>query len=126
MPVLERRHFGALVGAGVPLVFVSGKALDAYSRIECPIRALAGIECPGCGSTRCMTALSKGDFVVAARSNPLLFATLAGLLLYCTFGLVVPSRARSVLDYLKVMRGQVTILIVLFLAVFTAVRNIAF
>jgi hypothetical protein len=126
MPVLERRHFGALLGAGIPIAFLSGRALDTYSRIECPIRTFVGIECPGCGSTRCLTAFSKGDLVVAARSNPLLFAMLAGLLFYCAFGLVMPSRGRNVLDYLKVMRVQFTILTLLVLTVFTAIRNIAF
>jgi hypothetical protein len=73
-----------------------------------------------------LTALSKGDLVVAARSNPVLSALLAGVLFYCAFGLVMPSRGRNVLDYLKVMRVQFTILTLLVLTVFTAVRNIAF
>jgi hypothetical protein len=38
----------------------------------CPLRALTGLYCPGCGSTRCLHALVHGDVTQALAMNPLL------------------------------------------------------
>lgn len=38
----------------------------------CPLRALTGLYCPGCGSTRCLHALVHGDVAQALAMNPLL------------------------------------------------------
>ena len=37
----------------------------------CPLLALTGFYCPGCGSTRAIHALAHGDFVTAMERNPL-------------------------------------------------------
>ena len=37
----------------------------------CPLHALTGLYCPGCGSTRAMRALLHGDFLAAWHFNPL-------------------------------------------------------
>ena len=37
----------------------------------CWFRALTGIPCPTCGCTRCLLALTHGDFAAALRLNPL-------------------------------------------------------
>ena len=38
----------------------------------CPLRALTGLYCPGCGSTRTLHALLHGDLATAMAMNPLL------------------------------------------------------
>jgi hypothetical protein len=45
----------------------------------CPIRNLYGIECPGCGLTRALFLLCKGDFRKSTQQHP--FAPLVALLL---------------------------------------------
>jgi hypothetical protein len=40
----------------------------------CLFRALTGLQCPGCGSTRALHHLLHGEFARAFRYNPMLFA----------------------------------------------------
>ena len=37
---------------------------------DCPFRRLTGIHCPGCGGTRSILALIRGDFLEAIHDNP--------------------------------------------------------
>lgn len=41
--------------------------------IPCPVHALTGLECPGCGITRMLAALSRGDWAAARAANAGLF-----------------------------------------------------
>lgn len=41
--------------------------------IPCPIHTVTGLECPGCGITRMLTALSRGDWASARAANAGLF-----------------------------------------------------
>ena len=43
---------------------------------RCPIHAVTGWYCPGCGGTRAVGALLRGDLVGALRDNLLLFTVL--------------------------------------------------
>src|SRR6266478_9480238 len=42
----------------------------------CPFRTLTGLNCPGCGTTRCLHQLLHGHFVAAFELNPLMVLTL--------------------------------------------------
>jgi hypothetical protein len=42
----------------------------------CPLRALTGLACPGCGGLRAVNDLTNGDVVAAASSNLLFVASL--------------------------------------------------
>ena len=42
----------------------------------CPFRALTGLTCPGCGSTRALHQLLHGNFVAAFELNPLMVLVL--------------------------------------------------
>jgi len=44
-------------------------------RIACPIHALTGFYCPGCGSTRAVKAVLNGDLPLAFHDNALLMAS---------------------------------------------------
>ena len=39
----------------------------------CPIRAMTGLPCPGCGLTTAATALIRGDILTALQSNAMIF-----------------------------------------------------
>ena len=43
---------------------------------RCPIHAVTGWYCPGCGGTRAVGALLRGDVVAALRDNLLMFTVL--------------------------------------------------
>lgn len=48
----------------------------------CPVLALTGFFCPGCGSMRMLHHLGDGDLAAAAAMNPLALALLPVLVLY--------------------------------------------
>ena len=53
----------------------------------CFWRRMTGLDCPGCGLTRCFIALAHGDVAAAWRYNP------AGILLFGLVAAQVPLRA---------------------------------
>lgn len=55
----------------------------------CAFRALLGIPCMTCGSTRAAIAFAQGDFFVAWRFNPLAFAAICGLILFDIYAIAV-------------------------------------
>lgn len=52
--------------------------------LNCPLRALTGIPCPGCGTTHALLALGHGEVRAALWASPL---AALGLLLLWAFGL---------------------------------------
>lgn len=57
--------------------------------IPCPIRAVTGFYCPGCGITRCVFALLGGDIKRAFRYNQFVFCLLPFLLFYIVYHLYI-------------------------------------
>ncbi len=53
----------------------------------CTMRRLAGIDCPGCGLTRCFISLAHGDLAAAWSYNP------AGLWLFAIMVFQIPFRS---------------------------------
>ena len=49
-------------------------------RIPCPIRAITGYQCPGCGVTRMVMALARLDVRQAFRENPYVLCILPVLI----------------------------------------------
>ena len=68
-----------VIGTGIALLYRFDPATTGYFP-PCPVRALTGFQCPGCGTTRALHALLHGDFAAAFRFNPMLFIVTAVLL----------------------------------------------
>ncbi len=51
---------------------------------RCPIKAVSGFDCPGCGSQRAFHALLHGDVAAAWRYNAALFFAVPLIALYFT------------------------------------------
>ncbi len=49
---------------------------------HCPVYACTGFLCPGCGITRCLAALARGDLHQAMKFNPLVVLLLPLLVVY--------------------------------------------
>jgi hypothetical protein len=86
-------------------------------RPACPIHALTGLLCPGCGGTRAVLALLHGDLIGAWRENALLVVLLPGLLGYGGICLRRRAFVRVPGPWLAAVYGAV--------AVFTVYRNVA-
>ena len=59
---------------------IVGNQIHFY--LFCPIRKLTGLYCPGCGVTRMLLHILKGNFYQAFRYNPLLFMMLPFFIIY--------------------------------------------
>lgn len=84
----------------------------------CPIKALTGLNCPGCGITRMFVALFHGDIYQAFRYNPLVFIELpiiAILILLYRFN----KKSRKVVNILFIVLLVITV-------VYGVLRNIPF
>lgn len=56
---------------------------------ECNFRALFGIPCLTCGSTRALLALVRGNFALAWQFNPLATMAMCGIALYDMYAVAV-------------------------------------
>lgn len=92
--------------------------------LSCPIRSLTGLQCPGCGATRCVAAISAGDFDSAARNNPLFFAGLAAVFLYACVGAVSPTSASRMSSWVGDRQRNFAICIVVVVVIFSILRNL--
>jgi hypothetical protein len=64
---------------------------------RCPFFEATGLLCPGCGGTRALAALLRGDFAGAWRLNALVvallpFAAMLGILRLCRKEVTMPDR----------------------------------
>lgn len=111
-----------LVLAGsIGLVALAPAALAAHTfGYVCPVKALTGLDCPGCGITRACASLAHGDLYHAADHNLLFVAGLPFLM----YAWLVWFNA-SVRGKPTPMPKMRTVYIILAItAVFTIVRNI--
>lgn len=88
--------WGAAAGLAAALVFLApGVVARAQAALPpCPVKAVAGVPCPACGSGRALVALARLDPGRAVRLNPVFalgaFAFLAGGV--AAFGLALAGR----------------------------------
>ncbi len=75
--------WGAAAVFSAGLVFLApGLLARARSTLpHCPVKALAGVPCPACGSGRALVALSRLHVAAALRLNPLFSAAALALAL---------------------------------------------
>lgn len=63
-----------VLGAALLLLHLRPPSGNVYP--GCPLYQVSGVYCPGCGSTRSLAALSRGDAALAFRQNPLVMLSL--------------------------------------------------
>lgn len=124
MAEVRRGTFGLALALGVATIFGVGRFARELLNLSCPIRSFTGLQCPGCGSTRCVAAISVGDFGGAARSNPLLFSGLALVYLYVILGTVSPPMFSRVSSWVGERQRHFAICIGAIVISFVVLRNL--
>ena len=72
----------AAVGVGAMVFFFDPGTHPFYP--VCLFHAVTGLNCPGCGMTRAVSALLHGNFLLALKDNALFVLALAGLAVWGT------------------------------------------
>ncbi|HYH84597.1 MAG TPA: DUF2752 domain-containing protein [Pyrinomonadaceae bacterium] len=74
---------------------------DLPGVVLCPLRALTGYPCPGCGMTRAFCAIGHGEFALAVGYNalsPLLFLAMFGVWAHALATILKLEGARAALE----------------------------
>jgi hypothetical protein len=122
---LRRTHFAGLLIVQVVALIGSSRVIERFARLDCPIRAVLGVQCPGCGSTRCVQALGGGDLVAAMRHNLMLTSAIAGTFLYFCMGVIAPQVVSRISSWFTLRQRQVAWVTVGLVTVFTVGRNMS-
>lgn len=101
---------------------VLGKMFDFY--IPCPFHFITHLYCPGCGITRMLFSILKGEFYQAFRYNPLLFTFFPGMVvLFIDYIISTFKKKRSILTKIP---NSVWYVLIVILIVFGILRNIPY
>ncbi len=119
----SRSTYAAMLSAQVTGVVLGAQMSGVLLRLECPIRALTGLQCPGCGSSRCISAIGSGDFVAALRHNPFLTISMTGIALFGLYGFSSPKNASKLMTFFRHHQRFVAVALVITTILFTIVRN---
>ncbi|MCJ0891488.1 DUF2752 domain-containing protein [Rhodococcus sp. ARC_M5] len=104
---------------GLVLLHVRDPRTSTY--LPCPLHALTGLWCPGCGTTRALGDLTRGDIAAAASSN--VVAVVLVVVAVGVWGLWLRARwTQKPLTLPRPNRPAAAVLVAL-LTVFTVVRN---
>ena len=109
---IARRLNVLLVSAPLALWVTGSIAYNAKTPLpSCPFKALTGLDCPGCGTTRAGASLLRGDVLGALDHHALVIAAPAVIALLWLLKTVAPS-VRPVWNWLAV-RPAFTALVVI-------------
>ncbi len=90
----------------------------------CPIRKIIGLYCPGCGVTRMLLSILKGQFYQAFRYNPLLFLSLPFLILYYIDYLYCLSKEKK--SKIHMLEPRIWYFLIAIFLLYGVLRNIPF
>ncbi len=112
------------VGVQASILTAAGRLAESYVSLDCPIRTLTGFQCPGCGSTRCLSAIGSGDFAGGAKHNPLLFAVVVAFVSSGLVGIVSPRRFKSLCTSCWRQQQRVALITLSVIVLYTVGRNL--
>lgn len=91
---------------------------------KCPVKAITGLDCPGCGGQRAAHLLLNGELKASFLQNPLLFMLVPYLLLGFYLQLI-PEPTYKELQLRRVLYGQKAMITLgIALLLFTIIRNL--
>lgn len=93
-----------------------------FPKLDCPVKAQWGIDCPGCGGTRAAQSLIAANLPRALSHNPLITSGIILITGYCLFSLIYRAfTGKPYLITFSIYRGIACIIVIV---VFTIVRNL--
>ncbi|WP_345651427.1 DUF2752 domain-containing protein [Streptomyces tremellae] len=118
------RPLGVLAGAGAAFTYVGLVDPNHPGHYPvCPLYALTGVYCPGCGGLRCAHAVATGDLPAALHDNALAVAAFAACAVLWVRWVL---RTRRGLPATVRISGHWGWAIGALVAVFTVARNLPF
>lgn len=111
------RYLPALGLAGACAAAALTPLSDDEGQVLCPYRLATGGWCPGCGCTRALGAVVRGDFSAAATLNPLTFVLVAQAAVISAWFLRAPEVASAwwKKNDWTVMRANIVLALVLWI-----------
>jgi len=104
------------------LRFIDPVASSHYP--TCPFHALTGLDCPGCGSSRCAHDMVHLDFASAFWHNPLAFIAIPGVLIYVVGGIAGWWRKDRFNVVPQSIRSRLSSILLVLIVVFSVLRNL--
>ena len=89
--------------------------------LDCPIKKITGLYCPGCGITRMLLSILQFDFYQAFRYNPLLFICLPFFIFF-----VIESILTKKEPVYNKIPTKVWVIIIIIFIIYGIIRNIPF
>ncbi len=118
---------------GTTLLLLGGAFIYIYKNYDpmehsffpaCPIKALTGFDCPGCGSQRAIHAILNGNFKAAVNSNPLIMFLIPYLILNLYF-ITRPFLTAKQLRWRNFLFGYPAMIVLSIITLlFTILRNL--
>lgn len=106
---------------GIVYIVINTKIFAQLTK--CYIKERLNILCPGCGGTRCIRSLFKGDIVSAFLFHPIITITAIYLFLCNIIYLINRKREKKIMTWIY-PKYYYTIILAVILVVFTILRNI--
>jgi hypothetical protein len=114
IPLLRIRAFViAVFFAGLLQLALFAANLPSW---PCPFLQISGIPCPGCGLTRAITLLLKGNLHASLTYHAFAPVFLLGLFLFGTVAVLPEAKRLSAIDYLEVLERRTGITVILLFA----------
>lgn len=89
--------------------------------IDCPIKKITGLYCPGCGITRMLLSILQLDVYQAFRYNPLLFICLPFLVFFIIESII--SKKEPLYNKIPT---KIWVMIIIMFIIYGILRNIPF
>ena len=115
-----------IISIGLIILLVCYLVIGDYFQLFlfCPIKKFLGLYCPGCGVTRMLLSMLKGNFYQAFRYNPLLFLGLPFFSFYYCYYLYCFFAARK--NKFSSLEPGIWYFLITIFVVYGVLRNISF
>ena len=122
MPSKQLKYYGLFFFLSGWLFFLGAfSPLNLSIYPKCPIHYATGLECPGCGSSRCAKEMVSMNFYTAFNYNPIAFIAIPSLLIFSLFK-IFNLRVNSPSSFLE-KKGS--LILFLLIVAFTLYRNLS-